>query len=86
MPPDEITLNTRWVAERVGTVPPGTLVGTDAGLLTLNDKSGYARLRRPKDGWPIGTYHVDFYVGDQISAYTHTAEARFRVVASLQAR
>lgn len=71
---------TCWVAERVGTVPPNTLIGTDTAMLTLNDKSGYVRLKRPKNGWPIGVYRVDFYVGDQVNAYTHTAEARFRVV------
>ncbi len=82
VPYDEITLTTRWLVERGGTVPPNTLIGTDRALLTLNDKSGYVRLKRPKDGWPIGLYRVDFYVGDQVSAYTHTAEARFRVIAA----
>ncbi len=86
VPSDEITLTSRWMVERVGAGPRNTLIGTDVGLLTLNDKSGYVRLKRPKDGWPIGTYRVDFYVGDQISAYTHTAEARFRIVAFLQTR
>lgn len=81
VPPDEITLTTRWLVERAGTVPLNTLIGTDVALLTLNDKSGYVRLKRPKDGWPTGTYRVDFYVGDQVDAYTHTAEAQFRVVA-----
>ncbi len=81
VPPDEITLTTRWLAERAGTVPPNTLIGTDRALLTLNDKSGYVRLKRPQDGWLIGDYRVDFYLGDQVDAYTHTAEARFRVAA-----
>lgn len=80
VPYDEITLTTRWVMERAGPVPPNTLIGTDTALLTLNDKSGYTRLKRPKDGWPIGLYRVDFYVGDQVDAYMHTAEVRFRVV------
>jgi tetratricopeptide (TPR) repeat protein len=80
VPYDEITLTTRWVTERAGTVSPNTLIGTDQALLTLNDKSGYTRLKRPKDGWPTGTYRVDFYVGDQVDAYTYTADARFRVV------
>ena len=86
VPSDEIILNTRWMAERSGTLPPNTLIGTDTAMLTLNDKSGYVRLKRPKNGWPIGTYRVDFYLGDQVDAYTHTAEARFRVVAAAQAR
>ncbi len=81
IPYDEITLTSRWVMERAGTVPANTLIGTDSALLTFNDKSGYVRLTRPQDGWPIGVYRVDFFVGDQVSAYTHTAEARFRVIA-----
>lgn len=86
VPSDEIILNTRWMAERSGTLPPNTLIGSDTAMLTLNDKSGYVRLKRPKDGWPIGIYRVDFYVGDQVDAYTYTAEARFRVVAASQTR
>jgi tetratricopeptide (TPR) repeat protein len=80
VPYDEIALTTRWVTERAETVSANTLIGIDTALLTLNDKSGYTRLKRPKDGWPIGVYRVDFYLGDQVDAYTHTAEARFRVV------
>jgi tetratricopeptide (TPR) repeat protein len=80
VPYDEITLTTRWLTERAETVSSNTLIGIDTALLTLNDKSGYTRLKRPKGGWPIGVYRVDFYVGDQVDAYTHTAEARFRVV------
>jgi hypothetical protein len=86
VPPAEITLTTQWMAERAETVALNTLIGTDKVLLTFNDKSGYVRLKRPKGGWPTGTYRVDFYVGDQVSAYTHTAEARFRVAAAGQTR
>jgi tetratricopeptide (TPR) repeat protein len=80
IPYDEITLTSRWRAERAGTLPPNTMIGTDVALLTFNDKSGYVRLKRPQGGWPIGAYRVDFYVGDQVNAYSHTAAARFRVV------
>lgn len=86
VPSDEITLTTRWLAERAGTLPPNNLIGTDTAMLTLNDKSGYVRLKRPKMGWPIGLYRVDFYVGDQVDAYSHTAEARFRVIPAAQTR
>jgi tetratricopeptide (TPR) repeat protein len=86
VPYDEITLTTRWTMERGGTVSPNTLIGTDTALLTLNDKSGYTRLKRPREGWPIGTYRVDFYVGDQVDAYSHTAEARFRVATPVPSR
>ncbi|WP_187299278.1 tetratricopeptide repeat protein [Nitrospira moscoviensis] len=86
VPSDEIILNTRWMAERAERELSNTLIGTDTAMLTLNDKSGYVRLKRPQDGWPIGVYRVDFYLGDQVDAYTHTAEARFRVVAAAQTR
>lgn len=85
-PYDEIILTSRWVVERAETVPSNTVVGRDTALLTLNDKSGYVRLKRPKDGWAIGLYRVDFYVGDQVNAYTHTAEVRFRVKAGTMAQ
>jgi Tfp pilus assembly protein PilF len=80
VPYDEITVTARWVIERAGPTSPNTVIGIERALLTLNDQSGYTRLRRPKDGWPVGLYRVEFYVGDQVDAYTHTAEARFRVV------
>lgn len=81
---DEVVLTSRWVAERTSGLNPNTLIGVDAVRLGLNERSGYFRLRRSDGGWKPGTYRVDLHLGEAISAYTHIAEARFRVVASQQ--
>ncbi len=50
----------------------------------LNEGSGYFLLSRPEGGWSTGTYRVDFYVGEEATAYTHMADVRFRVIPSSQ--
>jgi tetratricopeptide (TPR) repeat protein len=76
----ELKLTSRWIAEQTKGFPPNTLVGTDAILLGLNERSGYFRLHRPENGWSPGIYRVDLYLGLQVSAYTHVADLRFRIV------
>lgn len=78
----EVKLTSRWVAERTTGLPPNRPIGTDTVLIGLNERSGYFRLRRPEGGWQPGMYRVDVYLGPQISAYTHMADIRFRVVAA----
>lgn len=82
--PDEVVLTSRWVAERTFGLPPNTLVGTDQVAMRLNEGSGYFLLSRPEGGWSTGTYRVDFYVGEEATAYTHMADVRFRVIPSSQ--
>ncbi len=76
----EVKVTSRWVAEQVRGLAPGTLVGTDTILLGLNERSGYFRLVRHQGGWSPGLYRVDLYLGPQVSTYTHAGEVRFRVV------
>ncbi len=82
----EVKVTSRWVAEQVSGLASGTLVGTDTVVLGLNERSGYFRLRQPEGGWPPGIYRVDLYLGPQVSAYTHIADVRFRVVADPRPR
>ncbi len=79
-PPNAVILQSRWVAERVDGLPPNTLVGTDVVEIGLNEVTGYFWLERPKGGWKTGTYRIDLYVGEQVSAYSHIAEEWFRIV------
>ncbi len=79
-PPNAVILQSRWVAERVDGLPPNTLVGTDIVEIGLNEVTGYFWLERPKGGWKTGTYRIDLYVGEQVSAYSHIAEEWFRIV------
>lgn len=77
----EAKLASRWVAERVPGMAENTVVGVDSVLLGLNERSGYFRLTRPDGGWRPGIYRVDLYLGPQVSAYTHVADIRFRILA-----
>jgi len=81
---DEVKLASRWVAEHTTNLAPNTLIGTDSVLLGLSERSGYFRLRRPASGWQPGIYRIDLYLGAQVSAYTHMADLRFRIVADPQ--
>jgi len=47
---------------------------------TLNEQSGYFRLRAPREGWPPGLYRCGLFVGNEVSAYNHADEVRFRIV------
>lgn len=79
-PQDSMKLTSRWVAEIVQGYAPDTVVGTDTVMLELNGQSGYWYLSKPETGWGIGTYRVDLFVGDEVSAKTLVADVRFRIV------
>ena len=72
-------ISTQWVAEQVEQESPNTVVGTDTVLVDLNDSSGYFFLDQPEEGWSVGTYRIDLFVGEEISAYTYVADVRFRI-------
>ena len=79
-PSNAMPITTQWIAEKVDGMPPNTLVGIDAVVLELNDNTGYFFLDRPEGGWPMGTYRIDLFVGEEVSAYTYVADVRFRIV------
>ncbi|MDT7043673.1 tetratricopeptide repeat protein [Candidatus Nitronereus thalassa] len=72
-------ISTQWVAEQVEQEPPNTVIGTDTVLVDVNDSSGYFYLDQPEGGWPVGTYRIDLFVGEEISPYTYVADVRFRI-------
>lgn len=78
-PQDSIPLTSRWIAESVRGYEAETVVGTDTVMLELNGQSGYWYLPKPETGWSIGTYRVDLFVGNEVSAKTLVADVRFRV-------
>ncbi len=78
-PADAKRIFTQWVAEQVEQKPPDTVIGTDAVVVDLNDSSGYFFLNRPDEGWPVGTYRIDLFVGEEVSPYTYVADVRFRI-------
>jgi len=52
----------------------------DRVIMTMNDQSGYFRFQVSPKGWKPGLYRCGLYVGDEVSAYTHADEVRFRIV------
>ncbi|GJL53020.1 MAG: hypothetical protein NPIRA02_01520 [Nitrospirales bacterium] len=78
-PADAKKITTQWVGEKVEGLSPDTVVGTDTVLVELNDNSGYFFLAQPEGGWPVGTYRIDLFVGEEVSPYTYVADVRFRI-------
>ena len=76
-------ISTQWIAEQVEQVPPNTVIGTDTVLVDVNDSSGYFVLDQPEGGWSVGTYRIDLFVGEEVSAYTYAADVRFRIVSQI---
>jgi hypothetical protein len=56
-----------WIADDVGTAAPkGTKIDeATATAKTPTDQSAFT-LSKPTAGWPIGKYHVDFFVNDNL--------------------
>ena len=54
-------------------------MGADTVVVDLNDSTGYFFLDQNEGGWLIGTYRIDLFVGEEISAYTYVADVRFRI-------
>ena len=81
-PTGDVKVTSHWIAEQVDQLPPNTVVGTDVVLMGLNEATGYFYLERPEGGWPVGTYRIDLFAGDEVSAYTYIADVRFRIVSS----
>lgn len=57
-----------------------TALAQDRVIMTMNEQSGYFRVQMPLKGWSPGIYRCGLFVGDEVSAYTHADEVRFRIV------
>lgn len=57
-----------------------TAVAEDQVIMAMNEQSGYFVLSRPKEGWTPGLYRCGLFVGEEVSAYTHADEVRFRII------
>lgn len=57
-----------WIADDVGDAAPANYK-IDEGTLTADkdDFSGAFSMSKPNKGFPVGKYHVDIYVGDQVA-------------------
>jgi hypothetical protein len=57
-----------WIAEDVGDAAPKNTVIDEATLVaeTATDESAFS-ISKPTNGWPIGSYRVEIYVGDKLA-------------------
>lgn len=51
----------------------------DQVVMNMGDQTGYFIITRPDSGWTPGLYRCGLYVGNELSAYTHADEIRFRI-------
>jgi hypothetical protein len=57
-----------WIAEDVGNIAPKNSKITEAFVMAeKSDDSGAFGLARPTDGWPVGKYRLEIYVGDKLA-------------------
>ncbi|MGD9850571.1 MAG: tetratricopeptide repeat protein [Nitrospirales bacterium] len=77
---DEVPLTTECFLETSAISPNQSALAQDQVVMSMNEQSGYFRLRVPQGGWPLGLYRCGLFVGDEVSAYNHTDEVRFRIV------
>jgi tetratricopeptide (TPR) repeat protein len=76
---DEIPLTAKCFRERSEILDQAALA-QDRVIMTMNEQSGYFRIPKPSNDWKSGMYRCGLFVGDEVSAYTHADEVRFRIV------
>ena len=56
-----------WIAEDVGEAAPKNHKIAEQTLEITSKKSGGFKLTKPTNGWPVGQYRVELYVGDKLA-------------------
>ena len=51
----------------------------DQVIMNMGDQTGYFIISRPESGWTPGLHRCGLFVGNELSAYTHADEVRFRI-------
>ena len=77
---DEVVLTAECFLETSKIMPHQKALVHDQVVMSMNEQSGYFRLPAPPKGWPRGLYRCGLFVGDEVSAYNHADEVRFRIV------
>lgn len=55
-------------------------VAQDHIVMSMSEQTGYFLLSPPDTGWPPGLHRCGLFIGNEVSAYTHADEVRFRIV------
>jgi hypothetical protein len=56
-----------WIADDVGdAAPKGTKIDERTLNMDGDTEDGMFSLSKPTNGWPVGKYHLDIYVNDEV--------------------
>lgn len=65
--PKKAKIRAVWIAEDVGAVAPPNYKIDESSMISKGpDSFGTFTISRPTKGWPLGKYHVGFYVGEEL--------------------
>ncbi len=78
---DEVPLKAECFLETAKITREQTAVVEDQVVMAMNEQSGYFVLSQPEGGWTPGLYRCGLFVGEEVSAYTHSDEVRYRIIA-----
>ncbi|MGB0910510.1 MAG: tetratricopeptide repeat protein [Nitrospirales bacterium] len=81
---DEVPLKAECFLETAKITREQTAVVEDQVIMAMNEQSGYFVLSKPQTEWTPGLYRCGLFVGEEVSAYTHADEVRFRIVDASQ--
>ena len=77
---DEVSLITECFLETSKITGTQQAITQDQVVMAMNDQTGYFVLYPPETGWTPGLHRCGLFVGEEVSAYTHADEFRFRIV------
>lgn len=81
---DEVPLTVQCHLETSKISEDQPALAQDHIIMGMNEQTGYFILTPPETGWPLGLHRCGLYVGNEVSAYTHTDEVRFRIMETTQ--
>jgi hypothetical protein len=79
---DEVMLTAQCFVETSKISGHQQALAQDQVVMSMNEQSGYFRLQAPSGGWQPGLYRCGLFVGEELSAYNHADEVRFRILPS----
>jgi len=56
-----------WVADDVGDAAPKETKIDEKTISAKGDMDGEFSLSKPTNGWPLGKYHIEIYVNDELA-------------------
>ncbi len=77
---DEMPLSVECFTETPKTNANQIPLARDHVIMNMGDQTGYFIIAQPESGWIPGLHRCGLYVGNELSAYTHSDEVRFRVI------